>query len=162
MSRAIARTTVPRPGTQEIATLISQEAKRQGVPPWVALTFAEIKSGLNPLICGDRDRAARHPKQWEALRERTPDNPGIAEPDLWGAYGLFQLLAAYHLLPNEHPTVLFDANINARRGIAAIASALRKTGGDVVQARRLSVCGPEILCFTQKFGSQTDCSQFIR
>ena len=71
-----------------------------------------------------------------------PNNPAIADPTAWGSYGLFGLLAAYHVLPDEHPHALWDEAINATRGISAIRRALLRANGDVLRARLLYVgCG---------------------
>ena len=125
-----------------IRTLIERESVTQGVPPAVALTFAELESGFNPNAFGDRDWAARHPEQWLALRARMPDNPAINDPSAWGSYGLFGLLAAYHVGPSEHPRVLSDPQVNAQRGVAAVKDVLKRANNDVRAARLLYVgCG---------------------
>ena len=128
----------------EIRALIEREAVVQGVPPEVALAFAELESGFNPRAFGDRDWASRRPKQWSELLSRMPNNPAIDAPGVWGSYGLFGLLAAYHVQPDEHPNVLWDPARNVQRGVTAIKHALQRTKGDTEQARLLYVgCGAD-------------------
>jgi hypothetical protein len=143
--RAPGRVVMQPSGTQpapEIRALIEHEAAIQGVPASVALVFAELESGFNPRAYGDRDWARKRPQKWRELRERMPQNPAIDDPDAWGSYGLFGLLAVYHVQPNEHPHVLWDPSLNARRGVAAVKHALERAGSDVRAARLLYVgCG---------------------
>ena len=135
----------------EIRALIEREAQAQGVPPSLALAFAELESGFNPRAFGDRDWAARHPKQWREVQARLPDNPAIKDPAAWGSYGLFGLLAAYHVAPTEHPHVLFNPLLNAQRGVAAVKHALAHANGDLRSARLFYVgCGLDgSLCSAQ-------------
>ena len=131
----------PEPSS-EIRGLIEREAAAQGVPPQVALAFAELESGFNPRAFGDRDWASRRTKQWNDVRRCMPNNPAIDDPSAWGSYGLFGLLAAYHVQRTEHPQVLWDAALNTRRGVAAVKHALARASGDVRSARLLYVgCG---------------------
>jgi hypothetical protein len=126
----------------EIRALIEREANAQGVPPSVALAFAELESGFNPRAFGDRDWASRHPTQWREVQARLPDNSAISDGTIWGSYGLFGLLAAYHVGAREHPQALWDPTLNAQRGVSAIKHALRRAQGDVRAARLLYVgCG---------------------
>jgi hypothetical protein len=137
--RARAQGSTPSP---EIRSLIEREANAQGVPPSVALAFAEVESGFNPRAFGDRDWPTRHPKQWQEVRARMPDNPAVNDPAAWGSYGLFGLLAAYHVTPHEHPHVLWNPIANTQRGVTAIKRALQRANGDVRSARLLYVgCG---------------------
>lgn len=126
----------------EIRALIEREAAAQGVPPAIVLTFAELESGFNPRAFGDRDWPARHPRQWREVQARLRDNPAISDPTVWGSYGLFGLLAAYHAGPQEHPHALWDPTVNTQRGVAAIKRALLRANGDIRAARLLYVgCG---------------------
>jgi hypothetical protein len=139
-----------QPG-HDIRTLIEREAVAQGVPANVALLFAELESGFNPRAYGDRDWATQRPQKWRELRERMPLNPAIDDPTVWGSYGLFGLLAAYHVQPHEHPHVLWDPTVNARRGVTTLKRMLARAAGDVRAARLLyvgcgldgSLCSPE-------------------
>jgi hypothetical protein len=126
----------------EIRMLIEREANAQGVPPSIALAFAELESGFNPRAFGDRDWPARHPKQWQEVRDRMPDNPAINYPTVWGSYGLFGLLAAHHVGSHEHPHGLWNPTVNTQRGVGALKHALKRASGDVRAARLLYVgCG---------------------
>jgi hypothetical protein len=126
----------------EIRSLIEREAYAQGVPPSVAMAFAELESGFNPRAFGDRDWPARHQKQWREVQVRLRDNPAINDPTAWGSYGLFGLLAAHHVGSHEHPHALWDPRVNTARGVGAIKRAMQRANGDIRAARLLYVgCG---------------------
>jgi hypothetical protein len=124
---------------RKMIDLITREARAQGVDPVLALAIAETESGFNPAAKGDA--------RWSELdggkryREHVLDNPKFAanpartSPKEWFSYGLFQLLAPYHVGPSEHPRVLWDPAINAARGVAVLKQLMRKHGGDVAQVR---------------------------
>lgn len=129
----------------DIMRTIRLEADRHGVARPVALAFAWVESRFNPSLQGDLNW---HLKDGGALYRRLVRdaprfsmNPARTQPELWHSYGLFQLLAPYHLEPREHPHVLLDARVNARRGIATIAKLLSRTSGDPRRARMAYVGG---------------------
>ena len=140
-SREQHASTAPEP-TSEVRAIIEREAWRRRVHPRAALLFAELESGFNPHAYGASDWASTHPDEWHALRRRMPCNLAIDDPTAWGRYGLFGLLAAYHVYPDEHPRVLSDPAVNAARGIPLLKRTLDSAGGDVRSARRFYVgCG---------------------
>ncbi len=137
----------PRPLTSaQVVALIRREAAAQGVPPAIALAFADIESRLNPNAEGDlnwheRDNGARYKKHVLA-NKRLAKNPARLEPQAWHSYGLFQLLAPWHVDADEHPRSLLDPSVNARKGVAAIKQALKQAKGDPYGARLAYVgCG---------------------
>ena len=139
VDRRAARRVHPSP---EIHAVIQREAIAQGVAPEIAMVFAELESSFNPDAYGDRDWAFRHPREWRATQARLQDNPAINDPSVWGSYGLFGLLAAYHVQPHEHPHALWNPTVNAQRGVAAVRHAIDTAHGDVRAARLLYVgCG---------------------
>jgi hypothetical protein len=141
----------------EIRALIEHQAIAQGVLPEIALVFAELESDFNPNAYGDRDWAFTHPGEWLATQQRLPDNPAINDPSAWGSYGLFGLLAAYHVQPREHPHVLWDPEWNAQRGVAAVKHALNRAAGDVRGARLLYVgCGLDGSRCSLKYRQRTE------
>lgn len=74
-------------------------------------------------------------------------NPYRSDPSVWHSYGLFQLLAPYHVREGEHPTLLLDPRVNAQRGVRAVRTALEHSGGELYQARRrYAGCGPGSGC----------------
>jgi hypothetical protein len=134
-----------------IAALIAEEARAQGVQPLVALAFADAESTLDPSAQGDKDWAFR--SGGALYRKNVLENPHLArnpyrnDPTLWRSYGLFQLLAPYHVLETEHPAVLLDPRVNARRGVKAVRNALIRSGGELYRARRTYAgCGPGSSC----------------
>lgn len=134
-----------------IVALIAAEASAQGVDPRVALAFADAESGLRPEAQGDLDWPYRN--GGELYQKHVLGNPALlrnpyrGDPSVWHSYGLFQLLAPYHVLELEHPAVLLDPRINAQRGVRAIRSALERSGGELYQARRrYAGCGPGSGC----------------
>jgi hypothetical protein len=156
VSPAPARRAGTRP-SPEIRALIEREAVAQGVPSEIAFVFAELESGFNPNAYGDRDWAAKHPHEWQATQQRLVGNPAIDDPSAWGSYGLFGLLAAYHVQPREHPHVLWDPEWNAQRGVAAVRNALNRAAGDVRGARLLYVgCGLDGSRCSRKYLQRTD------
>jgi hypothetical protein len=133
-------------GRKRIVQLIREEAERQGVPAHVALAFADIESGLQPDAVGDLDWSTRRNGELyrkHVLRsERLQDNPARHDPSAWHSYGLFQLLAPYHVGPLEHPSVLLDPRTNAERGVRFLGQLLSRARGDVYAARLAYVgCG---------------------
>lgn len=129
-----------------IVRVIREAADRHQVPRQVALAFAWCESRLNPNAQGDLDW---HEKRGGSLYQsmvrdaaKFEHNPARYEPAAWHSYGLFQLLAPYHVKPSEHPRVLLNPAINADRGCAEIRRLLTKARGDVRSARLAYVgCG---------------------
>lgn len=129
------------PQHARIRALITRTAQRYGVDPHTALTFAWLESRFDPAAKGDLDWSAR--KGGELYRTvvrdapRFADNPARILPKAWHSYGLFQLLAPYHVQPTEHPSVLANPIVNASRGVLYLRKLLEQTHGDVDQARLL-------------------------
>lgn len=118
--------------------LVRAEAHRQGVAEPIALAFAEAESDFDDGVEGDLDWATKKPDKYESLVLRNPKlakNPARLDARAWHSYGLFQLLAAHHVRPSEHPRALLDPALNAQRGVTYIKGLLRKHGDDVAQAR---------------------------
>lgn len=120
-------------------------AERLGVEPAIALAFAELESGFNAHAAGDLDWATRRAAKYRELVLDAPKfarNPKRTDPSVWHSYGLFGLLAPYHIGPDEDPEVLWDPVVNAERGVQAIKRLLVRTNGDVAAARLAYVgCG---------------------
>jgi soluble lytic murein transglycosylase-like protein len=129
-----------------VEALIQREAATQGVPVAVALAFADIESSLKPNAEGDltwheRDNGARY-KKYVLANKRLVNNPARLEPKAWHSYGLFQLLAPWHVDADQHPRSLLDPATNARKGVAAIKRALKQAKGNPYAARLAYVgCG---------------------
>ena len=115
--------TKPRSEAQrrELEARIRAEAARQGVPAHVALATAWVESRMNPDAEGD----LRWHENVDRYRAKVPaSNPYASLPKLWHSYGLFQLLAPYHVQANESPLVLLDPQINIERGVKHLARLL--------------------------------------
>lgn len=119
--------------------LIRSIASAAGLPAAVALATAEVEGNFNPRAQGDLKWHEK--KGGELYRKNVRDNPRFADnparlqPELWHSYGAFQLLAPYHLEPNEHPHVLLDPTINAQRGVRMLARLFKHYNGDVAKVR---------------------------
>jgi soluble lytic murein transglycosylase-like protein len=126
------------PDRKRMIAIITSEAKKQGVPVPVALAFADAESGLNPDANGDLGWSDRHDgalyKRFVLNNPKLARNPARMTPRDWHAYGLYQLLAPYHTGPGELPSLLYDPQINAQRGIAEIKKLLR-VYADIAEAR---------------------------
>lgn len=126
------REALPKVGTRraEMIALIRAEALRQGVDPVLALATAETESNFNPQVPGDTqwpykrggELYQKHVLDSAALK----DNPARLEAKAWHSYGLFQLLAPFHVRPHEHPDVLWDPAVNAERGVAFLKALWQK------------------------------------
>jgi hypothetical protein len=133
---------------QAMRDLIREVAAAQGVPPYIALAFADLESGFDPNAKGDthwhlKDGGALYRKS-VLENVRFARNPARNDPTAWHSYGLFQLLAPFHAGGSEHPKVLFDPRVNATRGVAFIGKLLKRYGGDVHKARLAYVgCGAD-------------------
>lgn len=140
-SKAKAATQGGRASRERMVALVRRVARELGVAPAAALAFAEVESNFNAGAQGDLEWPTKRPDMFRKLvTER--DNPYRGDPSLWHSYGLFGLLAAYHVQPGEHPHVLLDPEINARRGIAYLKRLLKTTAGDVAAARLAYIgCG---------------------
>lgn len=121
----------------EMKALISRLAVQAGVPVPVALATAWLESRFNPNAEGDLLWHTRDAKFEAAVPK---NHPFRSDRALWHSYGLFQLLAPYHVKMNENPLVLLDPEINAQRGIAFLARLMRKHAGNV-DAVRLAYTG---------------------
>lgn len=123
----------------DITETIRRAADRHRVPRAVALAFSWVESRHDPAREGDLDWHLR--RGGELYRRKVLDaprltyNPARSRPELWHSYGLFQLLAVYHVEPREDPRALLDPSTNADRGCAVIARMLARTEGDVHAAR---------------------------
>lgn len=126
------REPLPKVGARraEMIALVRAEALRQGVDPVLALATAETESNFNPEVPGDVQwpyKRGGELYQKHVLENPAFDsNPARLEAKAWHSYGLFQLLAPYHLQPTEHPDVLWDPKLNAERGIAYLKALWRK------------------------------------
>jgi hypothetical protein len=129
--------------TSEIIAIILRAAERYRVPPDVALAFAWCESHFVPTAEGDlgwagRDGGRRY--QRNVLRSlRLKYNPAREDPDCWHSYGLFQLLACFHVGDNEHPSALLDPARNADLACKFIRGLLDRTRDDPEAARLLYV-----------------------
>lgn len=131
---------LPNPMTEHVVRdLITEAADRHQIPRRVALAFAWLESRFRVNAVGDLDWATRDDgRRYRAhvlADPRLKSNPARDDPAAWCSYGLFQLLAAYHVEPHEHPRELLDPRRNADRGCAFIRRLLQRTKGDVQQAR---------------------------
>lgn len=127
------------PSSDEVRTIIREAADRHAIRRRIALAFAWVESRHDPTLEGD---IGWHLRKSGALYHRhvlgnadLACNPARDQPDQWHSYGLFQLLAPYHVRPLEHPRRLLDPHVNADRGCEAIAHLLLRTSGDVQRAR---------------------------
>lgn len=107
--------------------IIRGEAIRQGVPVELALATARVESSFNPNAEGDLN--------WHLNRARFDkfvprENPFRSQPQLWHSYGLFQLLAPYHVKGAESPLVLLDPKVNTERGVRVLRRLLYEHRGD--------------------------------
>lgn len=131
--------TTPSGPRDRVVQLIREAADRHGISRRVALSFAWCESRFNPAAEGDLIWHERHAgalyRKHVLHNPRLQSNPDRLTPEVWHSYGLFQLLAPYHVQPLERPAVLLDPVINADRGCAAIALHLAKAQGDVLAAR---------------------------
>lgn len=133
--------TSDRAQRQRMIALVRRVARELGVPAAVALAFADVESGFNPAVQGDLNWPEKKPELFQKLVV-DKGNPYAGDKSLWHSYGLFQLLAPYHVLAGEHPHVLLDPEVNARRGVMALARLLKTTGGDPIAARLAYIgCG---------------------
>lgn len=125
------------PDRARMEALIRRVARAQGVPEPVALATAWIESRMDPNAEGDLQWHTND-KRFEAVVPR--DSPHRWQRSLWHSYGLFQLLAPYHVRGAETPLVLLDPEINAQRGVAFLARLMRRHAGDL-DAVRLAYTG---------------------
>jgi Transglycosylase SLT domain len=144
-----------RLGHEGVLALITREATAVGLDPRVAVAFAERESGLNPQAMGDAGWAMKNQgdnyQRCVLANPRLDTNPWRNVPNLWRSYGLFQLLAPFHVQAHEHPHVLLDPQLNAQRGVRAVRSVLEKSGGNLYEARRRYVgCGPDTACHAEE------------
>lgn len=140
----------PRDESQHAAVvqIMREAADRHAVPRRVALAFAWVESKHNPDCEGDlawhqRDGGERY-RRLVLQNPRFRNNPARLVPEAWHSYGLFQLLACYHVRFDEHPRVLLDAELNAERACVYLARLLEATHGDPLRARLLYVGGSRL------------------
>lgn len=122
----------------QMEALVRRTSRALGVPEEISLAFAWLESRLNPRAEGDLQWAFKRPDKYRALVLDAPrfrDNEFRTDAQRWHSYGLFQLLAPYHIQPYEDPRILLDPRINAERGIKTIANLLEKHDGDPIRAR---------------------------
>ena len=123
----------------DIKAIIREAADRHRIPRRVALAFAWCESRLDPDAKGDLNWSTRdNGRRYQAhvlSAHRLRENPARSDPTVWHSYGLFQLLACYHVRSDEHPSVLYDPMLNADRGCAFIARLLAQVSGNVESAR---------------------------
>ena len=127
----------------EIIAIILRAAERHHVPANIALAFAWCESKFMPTAEGDLDWATRdggRRYQRSVLNApRLKFNPGRDDADCWHSYGLFQLLACFHVGDIEHPSMLLDPHRNADAACRFIRGLLNRTDGDPERARLLYV-----------------------
>lgn len=136
-----------REPSPDIRATIIAAADFHAVPHAVALAFADVESGFNPRADGDIGWAEKNGGrnyQRVLADARLANNPARDNPAAWHSYGLYQLLALYHVGPSEDPSVLYEPSINANRGCKFIGQLLQKTNGNVEAARLAYVgCGAD-------------------
>ena len=136
----------------QVKALIKSEAKKQGVDPRLALTFAELESNFRSNVVGERDwpflRDSTGQTKWQRFVRDNPRysaNPFRGRQGLWVSYGLFQLLSAFELWrhdPNGDPRDLAVPEINVRLGVAKIKRLQERFGNDPLKIRLSYVgCG---------------------
>lgn len=123
--------------------LIVRAAEAARVPPDVALAFAWCESRFDPTAEGDLDWAERDNgkryARYVLSQPRLKPNPARDDPKAWHSYGLFQLLACFHVGSTQHPRELLDPEVNAVTACRFIRGLLYRTGGDHEAARLLFV-----------------------
>ncbi len=106
-SSDINRNVGTKQSTEYIKKLIVDEAKRQGVPPELALAVAQHESGFN--------NTAISPKNKNGSRD----------------HGVFQLNDKYHHLNN-----VYDPVENVRYGVGMLRDGLKRNNGDIAATLR--------------------------
>lgn len=119
---------------EQIMARIIDTARACNVPPHVALATAWLESRFEPQAEGDL-RWHENQARFDAVVP--PDSPFRAQPELWHSYGLFQLLAPYHVRRDEDPRILLKPALNIERGVAFLGRLLKRAGGDVDRVRLL-------------------------
>jgi hypothetical protein len=135
----------------ELLSLIAGEARSWGLHPALAAAFADRESQLDPNAEGDpgwpNKNNGDNYRRYVLQNQKFANNPWRTQPELWHSYGLFQLLAPFHLEGNEHPYTLLDPVINTQRGVRVVKHMLDQSNGDLYEARRRYVgCGPGSAC----------------
>jgi hypothetical protein len=153
----VATATQDRADDAQIASIIRTAADEARLSRRVALAFAWCESKHNPRAAGDLKWAEREGgllyTKHVLKQARLDHNPDRLRPEVWHSYGLFQLLACYHVGDTESPIRLYEPGLNAKRGCAAIARLLVRSKGDVRSARLAYVgcgyeggrCSPEVV-----------------
>lgn len=132
----------------ELAGLIVDEARAQGVPPDVALAFAVAESNVANVV-GDKQLYKRA-GYMERVEKVHPTWRSYSSASDWVSYGPFQLQALWHLRPGEEPRDLVAVETSVPRAIAYIRRQLDKYGGDPDEARLAYVCGAPSVCSPEK------------
>jgi murein DD-endopeptidase MepM/ murein hydrolase activator NlpD len=142
-----------RASVSNIQQLIILTAKKQPtantaiakILPGVALAFCEIESHFNPNSVPHKTDLWYKKKGGSLYRKlvqnstKFSNNPYKDKQELWVSYGLFHLLAVYHISGQEDPRILFDPEINATRAIAKIAEDLAIYNNDPEAVRLVYV-----------------------
>lgn len=122
----------------DMRALITRIAREHGVPAQVALAFAWLESRFNPRAEGDLQWPFKRPDKYRELVLEAPrfaHNDFRGDPTRWHSYGLFQLLAPYHVTGAEDPRILLDPEVNATRAMRTLRALLKKHEGDAARAR---------------------------
>jgi hypothetical protein len=128
----------------EMQRIIVAEAERQGVEPRVALLFADLESGLDPMTTGDTDWPYRESggktnyERYVLENSKYNGSPFREDPSVWISYGLFQLLSPHYLFlydKGAHPSELLIPEVNAKIGVGVIRNKISKYGQDLVKVR---------------------------
>lgn len=143
----------PKPGNESaetIKSIITEEARKQGLNPKIALLFAFLESRYTNKL-GDtnwpfkRDETGK--TNWEkyVLNSKTLKyNPYVDEKELWISYGPFQILSAFHIDKIDataSPLILLDVRTNAAVAIQIIKKLQRMYGNNLEKMRLAYVCG---------------------
>ena len=143
--RAALPAPAPAPDT-DIRTRIRAAARAAGVPERLALATARAESNFNPRAAGDLQWYLDRPRFERVVPKGSPYR---SIPQIWHSYGLFQLLAPYHVSAQEDPRILFDPQVNTDRAMVALGRLVKKHGGDW-DAIRLAYAGASNLSDAKK------------
>jgi hypothetical protein len=136
--------TTTKPANRYVQDLIRAEAVRLDVPAAFALAVADIESGFDPNAKGDLNWSQRNGGALYRVHvlenARLRNNPARSDPSAWHSYGVFQLLAPYHVRPTEDPRALYDVPTNVSRGVRFLKGLLEAAHGNQ-EAARLAYIG---------------------
>lgn len=124
--------------TPDLRAILDRAAQLAGVDARILYALAEVESGFNPLAEGDRDWPNRsdHYKRFVLENKSLSTNPARNDPSAWHSYGLFQLLAPYHVTAKQHPKELLDPKLNAAKAALFVRRILGQTNGDLWAMRK--------------------------